>query len=76
MKEIQAWLGHSDYSTTANLYTHLDLENAILQSADRLSSGLFGKGDTQQNSSVQAYSEEAADKNQKNTQKNKLPIAT
>jgi len=24
MKEIQAWLGHSDFSTTANIYAHLD----------------------------------------------------
>lgn len=24
MKEIQAWLGHSDYSTTANIYAHLE----------------------------------------------------
>lgn len=24
MKDIQAWLGHSNYSTTANIYAHLD----------------------------------------------------
>ena len=24
MKEIQEWLGHSDFSTTANIYAHLD----------------------------------------------------
>ena len=24
MKEIQAWLGHSDFNTTANIYAHLD----------------------------------------------------
>lgn len=24
MKEIQEWLGHSDFSTTANTYAHLD----------------------------------------------------
>lgn len=24
MKAIQEWLSHSTYSTTANLYTHLD----------------------------------------------------
>ena len=24
MKTIQEWLGHSTYSTTANLYAHLD----------------------------------------------------
>lgn len=24
MKEIQDWLGHSTYSTTANIYSHLE----------------------------------------------------
>ncbi len=24
MKEIQDWLGHSTYSTTANIYVHLE----------------------------------------------------
>jgi len=24
MKDIQDWLGHSDFSTTANIYAHLD----------------------------------------------------
>lgn len=42
MKEIQAWLGHSDYGTTANLYAHLDMEESMLVSAQRLSNGLFG----------------------------------
>ncbi|WP_429146424.1 tyrosine-type recombinase/integrase [Anaerotaenia torta] len=41
MKEIQAWLGHSDYGTTANLYAHLDMEESMLISAERLSTGLF-----------------------------------
>ena len=35
MKEIQEWLGHSDYSTTANIYGHLDV-NAKLRSADAM----------------------------------------
>lgn len=42
MKEIQAWLGHSDYGTTANFYAHLDMEKSMLVSAERLSTGLFG----------------------------------
>lgn len=24
MKQIQEWLGHSDFGTTANIYSHLD----------------------------------------------------
>ena len=24
LKEIQAWLGHSNFNTTANIYAHLD----------------------------------------------------
>lgn len=29
MKDIQEWLGHSNYSTTANIYTHLDEQSKI-----------------------------------------------
>lgn len=29
MKEIQAWLGHSTYSTTADIYAHLDTSSVI-----------------------------------------------
>lgn len=27
MKEIQEWLGHSNYGTTANLYAHLEKDS-------------------------------------------------
>ena len=27
MKQIQEWLGHSDYSTTANIYAHLQSDS-------------------------------------------------
>ena len=33
MKQIQEWLGHSDFSTTANIYSHLDY-TAKLSSAE------------------------------------------
>ena len=39
MKDIQDWLGHSDYSTTANIYTHLDY-TAKLNSAETLVNSL------------------------------------
>ena len=42
MKEIQQYLGHSDYGTTANIYAHLDMEESMLSSVEKLSNGLFG----------------------------------
>ena len=36
MKAIQEWLGHSDFSTTANVYTHLDINSKLL-SAEAIS---------------------------------------
>ncbi|MGM9523834.1 MAG: site-specific integrase [Faecousia sp.] len=29
MKQIQEWLGHSDISTTANIYSHLDYKSKV-----------------------------------------------
>lgn len=40
MKEIQAWLGHSNYNTTANLYAHLDL--GAMNRTGKLLSNVFG----------------------------------
>ncbi|MCM3699670.1 tyrosine-type recombinase/integrase [Paenibacillus macerans] len=39
LKEIQAWLGHSHYSTTANIYVHLEY-NSKLSSAQVMSNTL------------------------------------
>ncbi|MEG2060097.1 MAG: site-specific integrase, partial [Lachnospiraceae bacterium] len=39
MKQIQEWLGHSDFSTTANVYAHLDY-NSKISSAAALVTGL------------------------------------
>ncbi|RJX41762.1 recombinase [Paenibacillus pinisoli] len=36
MKEVQEWLGHSDYSTTANNYSHLEF-SAKVSSANTMS---------------------------------------
>ncbi len=40
LKEIQEWLGHSDYGTTANIYSHLDYSakvNSAAKIAEKLS---------------------------------------
>lgn len=39
MKQIQEWLGHSDFSTTANIYAHLDYTSK-LSSAQAMLEGL------------------------------------
>ena len=39
MKQIQEWLGHSDFSTTANIYAHLDYASK-LSSAQAMMEGL------------------------------------
>ena len=39
MKQIQEWLGHSDFSTTANIYAHLDYSSKVA-SADAMLNGL------------------------------------
>ena len=39
MKKIQEWLGHSEFSTTANIYAHLDFQSKI-SSAKAMLTGL------------------------------------
>lgn len=29
MKDIQEWLGHSDFLITANTYSHVNMENKV-----------------------------------------------
>ena len=44
MKQIQIWLGHSTFSTTADIYAHLDF-SAQEQSAAAMS-GMFQRRET------------------------------
>ena len=39
LKQIQEWLGHSDFSTTANIYAHLDYSSK-LSSAQAMVGGM------------------------------------
>ena len=39
LKHIQEWLGHSDFTTTANIYAHLDYKSKIT-SAQAMKTGL------------------------------------
>ena len=39
LKQIQDWLGHSDFSTTANIYAHLDNSSKI-SSAQAMVNGM------------------------------------
>ena len=39
LKQIQEWLGHSDFSTTANIYAHLDAQSKS-STADAMLRGL------------------------------------
>lgn len=39
MKQIQDWMGHSDFSTTANIYAHLDYQSKVT-SAEAMLTGL------------------------------------
>ena len=45
LKEIQAWLGLSNFNTTANIYAHLDT-NVKQKSANVLSNILNGQKNT------------------------------
>ena len=47
MKQIQEWLGHADFGTTANIYSHLDYTSKQ-NSANKISS-LFNFVDSKQN---------------------------
>lgn len=39
MKEVQEWLGHSDYATTANIYSHLEYNTKV--SSAQIMSGVL-----------------------------------
>ena len=43
LKHIQEWLGHSGFTTTANIYAHLDYWSKI-SSAQAMEKGMFLQG--------------------------------
>ena len=44
MKKIQMILGHSDYATTANIYSHLDYTDKI-SATETMKEIIYGKDD-------------------------------
>ena len=60
MKQIQEWLGHSDFSTTANIYAHLDYSSK-LSSAEAMLNGLNIGADSSNKSLKNAESGSAVD---------------
>lgn len=57
MKDIQIWLGHSSYNTTANIYTHVDVESKIA-SANVIGNSLTFLDDYQANDTNDEEDEE------------------
>lgn len=58
LKQIQEWLGHSDFSTTANIYAHLDYTSK-LTSAQAMESGLALPQNSHFNSQWESISDES-----------------
>lgn len=57
MKDIQIWLGHFSYNTTANIYTHVDVESK-LTSANVIGNSLTFLDDYQTNDTNDEEDEE------------------
>ena len=57
MKDIQIWLGHSSYNTTANIYTHVEVESK-LTSANVIGNSLTFLDDYQTNDTIDEEDEE------------------
>ena len=57
MKQIQEWLGHADFGTTANIYSHLNYSSK-LNSANTISNVFdFSKQEVQENMKVKSQKE-------------------
>ena len=54
MKAIQEWLGHSNFSTTANIYAHLD-SNSKQLSAQAITSAFETKKEIEESNSSTSY---------------------
>ena len=54
MKQIQDWLGHSTFATTADIYSHLDF-NSKQESADAISAACMPE-ETAEEEQVQGFS--------------------
>lgn len=45
LKSIQDWLGHANFETTANIYSHLDFSSRV-ESADMIAGVLVGDAES------------------------------
>ena len=52
MKQIQEWLGHSNFSTTADVYSHLDFSSKI-DSANKIADALATTSENKNQSDLQ-----------------------
>ena len=69
MKNIQEWLGHANFNTTADVYSHLDFSSK-LQSASVISSAL--KEDKEENSEFENLDDEIEELERKLEEKRRL----
>ena len=56
MKQIQEWLGHSNFSTTANVYSHLDF-SAKIDSTEKIEKALASKSKAPIENNITSFSE-------------------
>ena len=69
MKNIQEWLGHANFNTTADIYSHLDFSSK-LQSASVISSAL--KEDKEENNEYESLDDEIEELEKKLKEKHRF----
>ena len=60
MKNVQEWLGHSNFNTTADVYSHLDYSSKY-ESANAIASALSGPEQKEEKTNIEQMSDEDLD---------------